>query len=98
MTKTEKVDAWAALTAARLVIEEFGWCRGRSEDDYGRVCAVGALRAATGIWTGTVSGIPGHRTLREVIGGSVIMYNDLVATSKEDVLAVFDKAIERVAQ
>ncbi len=37
------------LEAAALELEVRGWCQQNSEDDQGRVCAIGALKAAVGI-------------------------------------------------
>jgi hypothetical protein len=40
------------LRNAAELIEQRGWCQGTSEDDSGRVCAIGAIVKAAGYYNG----------------------------------------------
>lgn len=87
------------LVAARAEIEK-GWCKSMAINTRGDVCALGAIDAALG----EDRKIP--RTLArrayerldvvEALSTSadhIIHFNDLPSTTKEDVLARFDRAI-----
>lgn len=98
------------LAASREYIEKHGWCKGRYEDGYGRVCSVGSLPAAMGIkyynfWD---MATPEQRTqlrdaeqaLLNALGTPNVPiphWNDAPDRTKQDVLDLFAKAekIER---
>lgn len=94
------------LIAAKWILENIGW----NQNDYYRsksgkrfdnhidmsdvasACSAGAIylvEADVSLQEDTVD------YLLQTIGGSVSRFNDAPSTTKEDVLAVFQKAIER---
>lgn len=84
------------LVAARaLLARPWGWCKGSFEREQRGVrayCALGAIRA--------VNAADPHKAelaLEAVVGDVIPVFNDAPGTRKNDVLAAFDKAIERVS-
>ncbi len=83
------------LQEARGFIEK-GWIKGVSYDGEGNYCAVGALdKACTGKDVTYHDYINLRLKLDSLVEVGIITdFNDNPKTTKEDVLAVFDKAIE----
>lgn len=78
-----------------------GWCQGRCRDQFGGVCAAIAVREAER--HAAVMGTNQHHlsvytALTQQLGefgyyDSIFQFNDHPATTKQDVLNLFDKAI-----
>lgn len=85
------------LKQARQVIVDKGWCQGFAEESDGRVCMIGALdkiaRMEETIYEkarlALLFAIP-----RVQAADSVSGWNDVKGRTKEEVLAVFDRAIQ----
>lgn len=84
----------SALLRARVLIET-NWCKGFGHD--GQVCAVEA------VWKATESDAPIRQrgvSLRHLLHAlppdsiSVMSYNDAKTTTKADILALYDRAID----
>lgn len=93
-------DLTTVLTAARAMIVTNGWVRGVYEGDCG-VCAVGAIRRAGADYDMETTAVRAlFKCLPDVhkvaLGpfSAVFNWNDHVARSADDVLALFDRAIE----
>lgn len=95
--------------ARRLIERPENWIKGTAEavnkDGEKCYCAIGALEAATESAGrhGPLGHGPlfwaAHRALRDVIPGRLIqVYNDYPGTTHADIVAVFDKAIEKAEQ
>jgi hypothetical protein len=94
------------LVLARNLISGVGWCQGKSTqtDTEGKVvafCMVGAVGEAIGIeFLNIDSRIEAKNLLRKAIGGNIFRgivplceWNDNANRTKEEVLEVFDEAI-----
>lgn len=91
------------LRDAKERLETKGWCQGHFVNSEGECCAVGAVRAVVGgrspRWRHTRRGERALEVLDLVVAPRTIVgFNDSPHTSKEDVLALFDKAIEAASQ
>lgn len=94
------------LIAARAEVEK-GWCKKDLEDSVGNVCVVGAIERVTCGGRGKRNFAPGWSTLRftqlwdhmaTFVPQSVVQaFNDDPSTTKADVLALFDRAINAEA-
>jgi hypothetical protein len=87
------------LVAARNLIDRQGWCQQPGENFavHGRPqCALGALDLVEPNWI--AAGVP-HALYRHLPGdlGSVVEFNDEPGRTKDEVLALFDKAIAATA-
>jgi hypothetical protein len=91
------------LSRARDLVDA-GWCKGRSHDEWGNHCAVGAIALAEAEATCCNPGIMDTLTvypyiaLLDVVKGfgdysGVPEFNDDPGVAKQDVLNAFDKAI-----
>ena len=89
----------AELEAVRARIER-GWCQGYYGDAAGNVCLLGAIRERKYRYNGLVGhlaaaiegGMPHDRMWRSP---TVMGFNDAPGRTKEEVLALIDRAIER---
>lgn len=93
------------LKDAKERIEKNGHCKDQLWDEQGRCCIIGAVSRAHGPAGAAVynpdayfaamnsirASIPADAPTQSIPG-----YNDLPETTKEDVLALFDRAIARV--
>jgi hypothetical protein len=95
------------LIRARAEVEK-GWCQDVAVDSGGNVCALGALETAVGVekyarvYATRYDGIRGARgALTNALPAdrppSVPLFNDTPETTKADVLALFDRAINAEA-
>jgi len=100
------------LVASRAKIESFGWIQGGFGDPVQGYCTLGAVKAAViedmgydycayrATYTRLAEQLPslGWRLIDggDNYSGSIAVFNDSPATSKQDVLALFDKAIAGV--
>jgi hypothetical protein len=93
------------LIRARAEVEA-GWCKGRSVDSRGNVCAMGALETALGVpklQRRNTKSIPGialrYALARELPAGypNVPVFNDDPHTTKADVIELFTRAINAEA-
>jgi hypothetical protein len=88
------------LIAARAEVEK-GWCKYTLERGTGEVCAIGALRRVKA--KGEVLGSGVVQALTEALprpfraSVEIANFNDLSTTTKADVLALFDRAINAEA-
>jgi|HubBroStandDraft_5_1064220.scaffolds.fasta_scaffold122523_4 hypothetical protein len=98
------------LIAARYILSHWGWCQGTTARDkqgrslyspkkhlenLGSVCAVGAISIVD---TDFEPAQVAYNILDEVISDqspSIVIYNDTPGRTKQEVLAVFDKAIQQ---
>ncbi len=96
------MNTYELLVGARDVFARRGGVKNELEDDNGNVCALGAINVAltgkaTWSWGGFSEDIylfdEVSTLLTEAINGDIITYNNRSDVTKEDVLAVYDKAI-----
>jgi hypothetical protein len=88
------------LTIGLDVLKSSPWTKGEYEDpDTGAVCAVGALLKGAGIFDGQES-VNAIAALRELDRQAALLgatssqrYNDHPDTTKQDVIALYEKAI-----
>ncbi len=86
-----EVQPWQeTLLDAADQLERRGWCQGRTVDNEGRMCALGALIAVAG--HATHDEWLAHVKLQEVVGDRVDLWNDAPERTKEDVVAAFRQA------
>jgi hypothetical protein len=83
------------LMDAKEILVQSGWCKGRFEDWRGRVCALGAIRRVPGI-----SGVRRERVVHALCTtissfSDLVDWNDAPDRTLDDVLALFDQAIEQ---
>lgn len=104
-------DTVAVLTMAREVLVTNGWCQGQYQSAAGEVCALGALSHAAWILD-PHHGSGDHE--EETIGaiyaldaalpadfphkGMIARYNDTEGRTLQEILDLFDRAIEGVKQ
>lgn len=86
------------LIQAKQVIVDNGWCQGKVMNAAGQCCMAGALNLATAGDVNRYYGT-GREEARRFLGkfvpyGGVVEFNDADGRTKEEVLAIFDKAIE----
>lgn len=90
------------LDKTKEIILEKGWTQNAYRDEEGRVCLSEALRQAT-IGADFFVRIDAYTFLRRATQAvspsswevsNIIGYNDVVAHTKEDILAVLDRAIQ----
>lgn len=103
---TEKSRDLLALERARERIAR-GWCQ-KLTDKHDNVCAVGALKAATGgLWGWEPGQLAEVARLLRVMGFTIpedhdtadaLMWNDRAGRTQAEVLARFDAAIARLAE
>ena len=98
--KGKQLDTWCALMAGRLALEEFGWTQFRRQDEKGRVCAIGALRASQANDDKSCD-LHGYYALSNVVEEltgdfSIAGFNDAPGRTKRQVLAAFDRALAAV--
>lgn len=91
------------LVGGKAIIEEYGWVQGRFGDTTRGFCAYGAMDYAWVTREGPKVGKPelynAVRLFRETAGApSVDRWNDEICRTKEEVLAMFDKAIARAEE
>jgi hypothetical protein len=92
------------LVAARAEVEA-GWCKGWTVDHRGNVCAFGAVETALGVSKARrrnveiIMGNPSDALWTALPAGyaTVPRFNDDPHTTKADVLALFDRAINAEA-
>jgi hypothetical protein len=98
------------LIAARYILSHWGWCQGTDARDkqgqilefpkehfenLGSVCAVGAVSIVEADFEPLQAA---HHILDMVVSDqfpTIIRYNDTPGRTKQEVLAVFDKAIQQ---
>jgi len=86
------------LRAARQYMSEHGWIQNASRDMHGNVCTMGAIYATTPNEIQLRTRL--HQSLVLALdaklgfGCSVAAWNDLEGRTKEDVLKLYDDAIE----
>jgi hypothetical protein len=78
------------LMRAAEIVRERGWCQLDYEDDQGRVCAAGALYAASGDEWPYVA--MGRRRLAASLGRAVETWNDVPGRTKEEVIEALERA------
>lgn len=82
------------LTRAADLLEEKGWCQHYPVDMEGRMCAVGAIRAASegqeqGYFASRVA-VKAQQAVEKAIGGDFISrWNDRPERTKDEVIALF---------
>lgn len=84
------------LQKARDILSQRGWCQKKPTDAKGHVCAITALEEAYE-WAQTRS-IGAYQALRDVLPRNshfVSVYNDSPKRTMEEVLTLYDHAIER---
>lgn len=88
-------DIAKALSSAADLIEEWGWCQGRFENESGNLCAVGA------IWTTRVRGTDHfdvEYTFKDALGMSVAEWNDAPERTQDEVVAKLREVALKVAK
>jgi len=84
------------LIKARNFLKRHKWGKGHYHDPLtDRYCAIGALRALehdVEDWDVTANAEMVLNAATE--GGSIILYNDLPATKKRDIISAYDRAIK----
>ena len=102
--KGTRMTPYDAIAKARKEIER-GWNQHALEDQYGNVCAKGALQRVCVGWTGwgcaNTMYLEAVDLLNDAIPETypvrlVAAYNDDPSTTKADVLALFDRAANRL--
>jgi len=92
------------LKGAKALLETKGWTQGAyARGKSGRVvkqprnavcfCGIGAISVAAGGNTDDDLGYDAYKALERIVGSGFPHYNDAPGRTKEEVLAVFDKAI-----
>jgi hypothetical protein len=75
-------EAKLLLKSAEM-IEDRGWCQGNFEDKQGRMCLMGALKAAAP----GMEAMGAYIRLRDYLGGSVMSWNDGTCQSQDEAVA-----------
>lgn len=92
------------LLAARDYIRARGWCQNQYHDTGGRVCALGAIRAVTDSYTDSYNRCDAAcnalwQVLKIKLGEcDIAAWNDEPGRTVENVLALYDLAIERAVE
>lgn len=95
MISEKNKNAIKVLKKAIAILTPRGaWCQGALERKGGAYCAMGALGKATSGSSFDSADITAKLSVRKVIGGSIVGYNDYVAKRKSQVIAKFRKAIK----
>lgn len=91
------------LVDAKAYLETHGFCKGTLFDELGQCCIMGAVARSHDFNKGINEYLEANAALREAIPAeaprrNLPAYNDRPETTKEDVLALFDRAIESVKE
>lgn len=91
------------LRKAKERLETYGWRKGAFIDTAGLCCAVGAVRKVTERYPYSLTDLDVRESALKVLdsvleGRTIVGFNDSPHTTKEDVLALFDKAIEAASK
>lgn len=89
------MTAKGLLIEARKKIAEDGWTQGWYHNQ-GRYCAMGALFFVTNT-TDPTEFDSAVEILKGVVGENVVAFNDARGRTQDEVLAAFDKAIQKAA-
>lgn len=107
---TERMDARtrAVLRRGAEILARQGWCQGRMFHEDGRVCAVGALwlgcleegliqkdPRTCGVFRPLYEILPGLRSVDRGLGQALSTWNDFVATSATQVIALLTEMAQK---
>jgi hypothetical protein len=88
------------LTAAKAEIQKNGWCQGQYTDNKGQHCILGATMSQildnNSVYWDAVKALQGSLGTSGTSGfNDVVVWNDDPSRTVDEVIALFDKAIER---